>query len=56
VTRFTRPVGEDSAQIFFTMSTWNPYQSMLMTAAIPRQFVRATRMDRTKVPSHVIKG
>jgi hypothetical protein len=27
------------SQIWFTMSTWNPYQSMLMTATIPNDLV-----------------
>ena len=27
-------VAGHSSQIWFTMSTWNPYQSMLMTAEI----------------------
>ena len=48
ITRFTKPNGEDSARIFFTMSTWNPYQSMLMTADIPRRFVRAAALKPTK--------
>lgn len=57
ITHFTRPIGEDAAQILFTMSTWNPYQSMLMTAVIPRRFVKAAPhipgIDVTKVPSHI---
>jgi hypothetical protein len=45
ITRFTRPVGEDSAQIFFTMSSWNPYQSHLMTTIVPRRLVRTAGRD-----------
>jgi hypothetical protein len=29
----------NTPQIWFTMSTWNPYQAMLMTALIPSDFV-----------------
>jgi hypothetical protein len=32
--------GTGSAKIFFTMSTWNPYQSMLMTARIDPEHVK----------------
>ncbi|HJX00794.1 MAG TPA: DUF4185 domain-containing protein, partial [Terriglobales bacterium] len=39
ITRFTRPVDQEAAQIFFTMSTWNPYQSVLMTAVIARKVI-----------------
>jgi hypothetical protein len=35
---FARAEGHGS-RIFFTMSTWNPYQVMLMTALIPRDAV-----------------
>jgi hypothetical protein len=39
ITRYAATVSENVAQIWFTMSTWNPYQSMLMTALIPRNYV-----------------
>ena len=40
IDRFTRPVlssgGIRSAQIFFVMSTWNPYNTVFMTALVSR--------------------
>ena len=38
ITRYAKAV-PNGVQIWFTMSTWNPYQSMLMTALIPSAFV-----------------
>jgi hypothetical protein len=34
IPQFSR-AGADGVQIYFTMSTWNPYQVMLMTVDIP---------------------
>jgi hypothetical protein len=34
ITRYTRR-NDGGTQIYFTMSTWNPYQVMLMTAILP---------------------
>jgi hypothetical protein len=34
IDRFTRRVGARSAQIYFALSTWNPYQAHLMTATL----------------------
>lgn len=39
ITRYTRRRPNESVEIWFTMSTWNPYQSMLMKAFIPSTFV-----------------
>jgi hypothetical protein len=39
ITRYAHNVGDNAAQIWFTMSTWNPYQVMLMKAKIPKSFV-----------------
>jgi hypothetical protein len=39
ITRYAGPVVDRVAQIWFTMSTWNPYQSMLMKASIPTAYV-----------------
>jgi hypothetical protein len=39
ITRYAGNVRDNVAQIWFTMSTWNPYQVMLMTAQIPKSFV-----------------
>jgi len=38
IARFARS-SRDTVEIWFTMSTWNPYQSMLMKASIPKNFV-----------------
>jgi Domain of unknown function (DUF4185) len=38
IPRYARPEA-DGARIYFTMSTWNPYQVVLMTATIPRDAV-----------------
>ena len=37
IDRFTRAVGRQGAQIWFTLSTWNPYQAHLMTAVLERR-------------------
>jgi hypothetical protein len=39
VTRYATGVEGQWSQIYFTMSTWNPYQSMLMTTIITSEFV-----------------
>ena len=39
ITRYAGTTFDNTPQIWFTMSTWNPYQSMLMKALIPRRFV-----------------
>lgn len=39
ITRYAKAISNDTVQIWFTMSTWNPYQSMLMNALVPREFV-----------------
>jgi hypothetical protein len=39
ISRYAGRASDNTPQIWFTMSTWNPYQSMLMTALIPRDFV-----------------
>jgi hypothetical protein len=41
IDRYTRIVSSDNpnalqAQVYFTLSTWNPYNVMLMTATIQR--------------------
>jgi hypothetical protein len=38
ITRYAG-LSNDIPQIWFTMSTWNPYQSMLMKTLIPKTFV-----------------
>ena len=37
VDRFTRPAGVGGAQIWFALSSWNPYQASLMTARLEQQ-------------------
>jgi hypothetical protein len=39
ITRYATGIDGQSTQIWFTMSTWNPYQSMLMTTQIPSDLV-----------------
>ncbi len=39
ITRYADTSSDNVPQIWFTMSTWNPYQSMLMKTLIPRTFV-----------------
>jgi Domain of unknown function (DUF4185) len=34
IDRFTKQVGARSAQVYFALSTWNPYQAHLMTATL----------------------
>jgi hypothetical protein len=46
ITRYTRAVPNETVEIWFTMSTWNPYQSMLMKAFIPNDYVAHMRRGR----------
>jgi hypothetical protein len=39
ITRYATGSPGNYSQIWFTMSTWNPYQSMLMTATITHDLV-----------------
>ena len=39
ITRYASGIHGEWSQIWFTMSTWNPYQSMLMTTRISRALV-----------------
>jgi hypothetical protein len=39
ITRYTTGIQDQWTQIYFTMSTWNPYQSLLMTTLITSDFV-----------------
>jgi hypothetical protein len=36
VSSYTRPLDHRRAAIYFVMSTWNPYNTVLMTAALER--------------------
>jgi hypothetical protein len=35
--RYSRQTGHGTVEMWFTMSTWNPYQSMLMKAIVPQK-------------------
>jgi hypothetical protein len=35
--RYTRAISQTLAQVYFVMSTWNPYNTVLMTATIQRE-------------------
>jgi hypothetical protein len=39
ITRYASGVQDEWTQIYFTMSTWNPYQVMLMTTRITKDYV-----------------
>jgi hypothetical protein len=39
ITRYTSGSQGNFSQMWFTMSTWNPYQSMLMTAVLTQDLV-----------------
>jgi Domain of unknown function (DUF4185) len=39
ITRYAAGMNREWSQIWFTMSTWNPYQAMLMTATITNDLV-----------------
>jgi hypothetical protein len=46
IANMTRALKSGGARIFFTMSTWNPYQSMLMATNVPRDLIE--RLERQR--------